>query len=492
MSEGSYERREMFVCPQCDKDCTNKQGLTSHLKKCGVSASPTCEYCHSIFKSKANLNKHLTTCKVYKDLLTEQKHQSTKTALETSYEQKIQELTILIETKKQEYDKKIQTLKEEHHRELQKTVKDLKQDTECQVRLRETDLISTTNELAKLKEDHLLVISEREILKKKVEEAEKEYRFLTHKVIDQSSQITTLSLGSTNITNNTISQVQNNVQLQMFDPSVIKGRIHPPEMMVSSVPQLVNHLFRLGAGNYFRVTDKSRHNTIWNKPGRGPIKDASCMELSNYIVDTLVDEIQTQQSYWEVELNRLLSSLDPDMYRVNETQEHIRFCRNLLGKEDELMKELQRTIVNRGKNKGDTSVDQIYEISYYNIINAIEFALLPHIEEWFSMSFYKMGRYLGQRIRDHYHTEGGSRENRFIVIKDDHDGNHLIYAEKLQELIHEALMPKLFHHETKDLLHHILVKCCTIKEDAVEQTLSYIESPSLDETEEIMRGIVSL
>jgi len=261
---------------------------------------------------------------------------------------------------------------------------------------------------------------------------------------------------------------------------------------VSSVPQLVNHLFRLGAGNYFRVTDKSRHNTIWNKPGRGPIKDASCMELSNYIVDTLVDEIQTQQAHWEVELNRLLSSPDPDMYRVNETQEHIRFCRNLLGKEDELMKELQRTIVNRGKNKGDTSVDQIYEISYYNIINSIAFSLLPHIEEWFEMSFYKMGRYLGQRIRDHYHTEGGSRENRFIVIKDDHDGNHLIYAEKLQELIHEALMPKMFHHETKDLLHHILIKCCTIKPDAIEQTLSYIESPTLDETEEIMRGIVSL
>jgi len=262
--------------------------------------------------------------------------------------------------------------------------------------------------------------------------------------------------------------------------------------MVSSVPQLVNHLFRLGAGNYFRVTDKSRHNTIWNKPGRGPIKDASSMELSNYIVDTLVDEIQTQQAHWEVELERLLSSTDPDMYRVNETQEHLRFCRNLLDREDELMKELQRTIVNRGKNKGDTSVDQIYEITYYKIINAIAFALLPHVDEWFQMSFYKMGRYLGQKIREHYHTEGGSRENLYIVIRDDHDGVHLIYSEKLQELIHEALMPKLFHYETKELIQYILTKCCTIKLDAVEQTLNYIETPTLDETEEIMRGIVSL
>ena len=481
-----------FECPRCGKDCTNKSGLASHRKRCEAEMNLNCDYCQLTFSSKPNLVRHMTTCKKYRDFLTEEEHKKVKTQLEKTYEEKIKELNDLLCKRQKDHELILSSLVDEHQRELQKTIKELKQDTECQVKLRETDLISVTNELAKLKENDLIITSERELLKRKVEEGEKEIRYLTHKVIDQSSQIATLSLGSTNITNNTISQVQNNVQLQMFDPSVIKGRIHPPEMMVSSVPQLVNHLFRLGAGNYFRVTDKSRHNTIWNKPGRGPIKDASCMELSNYIVDTLVDEIQTQQSYWEVELNRLLSSPDPDMYRVNETQEHIRFCRNLLGKEDELMKELQRTIVNRGKNKGDTSVDQIYEISYYNIINAIEFALLPHIEEWFSMSFYKMGRYLGQRIRDHYHTEGGSRENRFIVIKDDHDGNHLIYAEKLQELIHEALMPKLFHHETKDLLHHILVKCCTIKEDAVEQTLSYIESPSLDETEEIMRGIVSL
>jgi hypothetical protein len=492
-----------FVCPRCDKDCTNKQGLISHLKKCGISVSLTCEHCHSIFKSKANLTKHFTTCKVYKNLLTEQIQQSTETALKSSYELRIEELKKIIETQQKDHDSSISSLrnkynetihilKQEHINEIQNTIKELKQDRECQVKLRETDLISVTNELNKIKEDHVDIINERDSLKRKVEDNEREIRYLSHKALDLTSQLAMSSLGSTNITNTNISQVQNNVQLQMFDPSVIKGRIHPPDMMISNVPQLVNHLFRLGAGNYFRVTDKSRYNTIWNKPGRGQIKDASCTELSNYIVDTLVDEIQTQQAHWEVELSRLMTSPDPDMYRVNETQQNIRFCRNLLDREDELMKELQRTIAQRGKNKGDTSIDQVYEISYYKIINAISFALLPHIDVWFEMSFYKLGRYLGSLIKDYYHVEGGSRENRFIIIQDDHDGTHLIYAEKLQELIHEALMPKIFHHETKDILQYILTKCCTIKLDVVEQTLNYIESPTIGETEEIMRGIVSL
>ena len=254
-----------FECPRCGKDCTNKSGLASHRKRCEAEMNLNCDYCQLTFSSKPNLVRHMTTCKKYRDFLTEEEHKKVKTQLEKTYEEKIKELNDLLCKRQKDHELILSSLADEHQRELQKTIKELKQDTECQVKLRETDLISATNELAKLKENDLIITSERELLKRKVEEGEKEIRYLTHKVIDQSSQIATLSLGSTNITNNTISQVQNNVQLQMFDPSVIKGRIHPPEMMVSSVPQLVNHLFRLGAGNYFRVTDKSRHNTIWNK-----------------------------------------------------------------------------------------------------------------------------------------------------------------------------------------------------------------------------------
>ncbi len=483
----------MFECPRCGKDCTNKSGLASHRKRCEAEVDLNCNYCNMTFSTKPNLVRHLTTCKKYKDYLLEEEHKKVKSKLENVYEEKVKELTDVISKLKKDHESELSVLLSEHKSKISTLKQEHIQDRDSQLKLRDADLTKANVDFDKLKQEHTLVIAERDFLKRKIEDNEREIRYLTHKAIDIKTYNTSPS-ATTNITNTNVSQVQNNLQLQlqMFDPSIIKGRIHPPDMMVSSVPQLVNHLFRLGAGNYFRVTDKSRYNTIWNKPGRGPIKDANSMELSNYIVDTLVDEIQTQQAHWEVELERLLSSPDPDMYRVNETQEHLRFCRNLLDREDELMKELQRTIVNRGKNKGDTSVDQVYEITYYKIINAIAFALLPHVDEWFQMSFYKMGRYLGQKIHEHYHTEGGSRENMYIVIRDDHEGVHLIYSEKLQELIHEALMPKLFHYETKDIIQYILTKCCTIKLDTVEQTLNYIETPTLDETEEIMRGIVSL
>jgi len=172
-----------------------------------------------IFKSKANLTKHLTTCKVYKDLLTEQKHQHTKTALETSYEQKIQELNNQLESQKQEHETivssitakcqiSIDRLNQEHHQELQKTIQELKQDTLCQVKLRETDLASAINELSRLKDIHTSIISERDILKRKVEDNEKEIRYLTHKAIDITSYNANSSAGTTNITNTNVSQVQ--------------------------------------------------------------------------------------------------------------------------------------------------------------------------------------------------------------------------------------------------------------------------------------------
>jgi hypothetical protein len=68
----------LFICEYCEKDCTNSQGLVSHLKKCQSEGDDLhCRYCNTLLASRANLTKHMLTCKEHKEQLI----QSEKNAL---------------------------------------------------------------------------------------------------------------------------------------------------------------------------------------------------------------------------------------------------------------------------------------------------------------------------------------------------------------------------------------------------------------------------
>jgi hypothetical protein len=113
------------------------------------------------------------------------------------------------------------------------------------------------------------------------------------------------------------------------------------------------------------------------------------------------------------------------------------------------------------------------------------------IYEWNEMTFFDLGRYLGKKIKEHYHLEGASRENLYIVVHTDGGGRKQVFSKKLMFYITEAIAMAIESDLTEEMLTEILLFKAVNKE-RVEMMINYIKNPSLDETVEIMKGIVSL
>ena len=113
------------------------------------------------------------------------------------------------------------------------------------------ELKSENKDLLKIKEEYL----------NNLKINQNRYADLCYKISDTSSVYTT------NTTNNTLNQTV--FQLQTLDANVFQGKIEPPDIMVNNVNDLVKHLFSFGFSNYYRISDVSRGNAIWYKPGAG-------------------------------------------------------------------------------------------------------------------------------------------------------------------------------------------------------------------------------
>jgi hypothetical protein len=247
----------------------------------------------------------------------------------------------------------------------------------------------------------------------------------------------------------------------------------------------------LGVRNSYRVNDKSRGTLSWNKPGEGEIRDPNGEQLLCHIIDSLDTDLTKEKCYYEEELKKLYKADERDQYLINEAHDFVSFCTSLLRKDPNILKEIKKELIKQGRDKNDPQVDEIREVSYNKFINSIGVALFPKIYEWNEMTFFELGRHLGKKAKDYYHLEGASRKELYIVVHTDNNNNKQIFSDKLTEYISEAIERFIENQTLDQILTEALLHKPNQKERA-EAMAKYILEPTLQETEEIMRGMVSL
>ena len=450
-------------CSRCGKICKDKRGLTLHLKSCEGLKVLTCSHCNCTFASQYTLSVHLFRCNENK------KH--------------IKDHEQLLHDENQSLKERLRQIESRHQKELDDLKKDLRLDLERQLKLRDNDISSLMN-------DHKDLEKTYEVIKGKYEMLEKENTSLK---VDKQTLIELNSRLSLKDTTTIINQNNNDnrVQLQSLDPSMIQGRIHPPDYVIGSVPDLVNMLRSLGVRNCFRVNDRSRKTLSWNKPGEGEVRDPNGDQMLTHIIDVLTPDITQEKCYYEEELKKQYQLDEPDMYLVNTYKTFVNFCSGLLKRDSTLLHDIRRELIKQGKAKNDTEVDPIREVTYNKFITSIAVSLFPGVEVWADKSFYELGRFLATKINNYYHTEGASRQMQYIIVHSDSNFNHYVNAEKLMSLMTEALDSIILTEVLEQTIENLLIANKGLCYDRVTKMISYLKTPTLEDTQEIMRGIVS-
>jgi hypothetical protein len=505
---------DLFICDKCGKECKDKRGLTVHSNKCTANRHFICEFCNLELSTSYNLSVHITRCKTLKtqkELMTKEEILSLQSDLQTSKNEIVRLLRIQQETKdtvsnyetkikdiQYDYENKLKIYQSNQQSELkdkesihQKELSDLKtalqNDFSQQLKIRDNDLSSYHKDIGDLTEK----LRDKEQQLDDLKEVNKTLLVDNRTLINTMS---TLSLKDTT-TNNTIinqpSYHDNRIQLQCFDPSMIQGRINPPNYVIGNVDDLVGMLRSQGVRNCFRVNDKSRGTISWNKPGEGEIRDPNAEQFLTHVIDSLNSDLIKEKSYYEEELKALCSADDLDMYQIDESRGFVNFCSELLKKKPETLKKIKRELIKQGKSKNDPEVDQVHDVTYTKFVTSIILALFPNILDWIDKSFYEIGRLLASKTKDYYHTEGASRHKLYIVIHSDNNTNKRTESKHLISYLSEAMNCVFDSELVERSFENILITHKGLNAERVQDVLNYIKNPSIEVTKEIMRGLIA-
>ena len=465
----------MSSCDRCGKECKDKRGLTLHIKKCDGKKPNQCEFCNEEFANQYSLAVHLTRCKIIKA--------QNKEKEVIAREETIKRLSSKEEETRQ-LNERLKEMELKYQKDLEDIKKSLRIDYDQQLKLRDTDLTSIMNDYKDMEKNL-------KVMETKVEMLEAEKKFL---LVDKQTLTELNSKLSLKDTNTTIINQHNNdnrVQLQCLESSMLQGRINPPDYVIGNVDDLVRMLRSLGVRNCFRVNDKARGTISWNKPGEGEIRDPNAEQFLTHVIDSLNNDLIREKSYYEEELKALCSADDLDMYQIDESRGFVNFCSELLKKKPETLKKIKKELIKQGKTKNDPEVDQVYQVTYTKFVSSIIMALFTSMLAWSEKSFYEIGRFLGSKIKDYYHTEGASREKMYIVIHSDNNGNKRVDPKKLMSYVSEAFNLVIDSEIVERLISELILYKSSNPENT-EAIVKYIQTPTLPETKEIMRGIVSL
>lgn len=454
---------EEHLCDKCGRLCKDKRGLSIHMRVCQGTKDFICNFCNTNFSSIYSLSIHSTRC-------TEVKKQK-------------QDQDKVIKSEVQQLQDKLKELELKHQQEIKDLNQKIRSDYEQQLKMREEDIKKYYNEFQDLS-------TSVKLKDQKIEDLNEQVKELKVDKLGLQDLNAKLSLKDTSTT--IINQNDNRVQLQSLEPSMIQGRINPPDYVIKDVQGLFNMLRSLGVRNSYRVNDKSRGTLTWNKPEEGDVKDPTGEQLMNHIIDILNDDLVKERSYYEEELKYQCEQEDPDMYLMGEAKTFITFCNQLIRKDPNILKKFKTELIKQGKSKKDTQEDQISETTYIKFTTAITLALFSNIYDWIEMSFYDIGRHIGSKIRDHYHLEGASREALYIVIHSDNNYNKQVRVKKLVPFISESVSPYFEDELIESLLSSLLLNNKYLNRENVEKNLQYLKNPTLEDTEEIMKGIVSV
>jgi hypothetical protein len=491
-----------FVCDKCGKECKDKRGLTVHSHRCNIDRHFICKFCNQEFATAYSLSMHVTRCKTLKtqkELMTKEELNTLQNDLQVFKDENSNLLRLQQEAKNESfelqsklkdseslYKNNLKELQKKHQKELADLKTALRLDLEQQLKIRDNDIS--------------YYYKENEELTGKLKDKERQLEELkeVHKtlLVDNRTLINTMSTLSLKDTNTTIinqpSFNDNRIQLQSFDPSMIQGRIQPPEYVIGSVDDLVQMLRSQGVRNCFRVNDKSRGTISWNKPGEGEIRDPNADQFLTHVIDSLNSDLIKEKSYYEEELKTLCSADDLDLYQIDESRGFVNFCSELLKKKPETLKKIKRELIKQGRAKNDPEVDQVHEVTYTKFVTSIIMALFPNMSEWVDKSFYEIGRLLGTKTKDYYHKEGASSSKLYIVIRSDINTNKRTNPKELITYISEAINSVIDSELSERTFEDAFITRKDLNTERVKEVLKYIKTPSLDCAKEIMKGILSL
>jgi hypothetical protein len=449
-------------CSRCGKICKDKRGLTLHLKSCEGIKVLTCSYCNCTFVNQYTLSVHLFRCNQSKKHIKDQEQ--------------------LLHEENHSLKERLSQIESRHQTELSDLKNALRIDLERQLKIRDNDVSSLINEYKDLEKNF-------EVLKGKYEMLEEEKKSL----IVEKQTLTELNARlSLKDTTTIINQNDNRIQMNCLEPSMIQGRIHPPDYVIGSVNDLMNMLRSLGVRNSYRVNDRARGTLSWNKPGEGEVRDPKGDQMLTHIIDVLTPDITLEKCYYEEELKKQYQLDDPDVYLMNTYKTFVDFCSGLLKRDSGLLQDIRRELVKQGKAKNDTEVDPIREVTYNKFITSIAVSLFPVMNVWVDKTFYELGRFLATKINNYYHIEGASRQMHYIIVHSDSNHNHYVNAEKLTSLMTEAFETIILTDVIEQTIENLLTTYKGVYSDRVVKMINYLKTPTLDDTKEIMRGIVSL
>jgi hypothetical protein len=435
------ERKE---CSKCGRECKDKRGLAIHEAKCKIVSQPPkkfeCQYCHNEFATNQSLHVHLEKCRSYSDFV--------KTS---SFEEEKRKLLVQIDELKTK-------MQEENNRSLQLFIEENKK---------------IVSECESLK-------NEREILISKCTTLEKNHNKMLEEVLFHSRENLNLAKtiaekpSSTSIFQN-ILQNNNSLNLPIFDPSVIQGKINPPEVIVGNAYQLVNHILRLGFGNFVRSTDRSRKILTWVDRDNKMVKDNNGTKIARQVIEALKDELGYQLKFFE----------------EKNMKDEAGFCRNLLNYNEEGLKEIQKLIIEKAKDKTDTSFDTPKNLTYVYFVQDLEDIFFPDITLWVNLTMYEFGKYIAIRLKDSIIIEGASYnvKNKYVVLKDDQNVSHMIEADRLSNIIQGVIL-EFIPHKNLPCITMFLRKDIKYNETNVTEFIKFLTEIEDTHSNQIMNGIL--
>lgn len=477
----------ILQCDKCGKECKDKKGLAIHQHKCNKTVSPAefiCLYCNTKLSTKQNLQRHYDSCKLYVHIeeakLKEQNLNNKIKNLESQIEHlssKNNELKENIRISNIHSSNRYDSLLKEKDNLEQKLIQSEKKSSE-EIKKREEKITS---------------------LEKEVRSCWNKIDFWSKRYADKDSSQhnpTTIQV----VNKNNISNSNQFLFLQNFDPSLIQGYITPPDTIIRNASQLVDKVINLGLRNIYRVTDRSRKSLVWKDDQGNVVQDTNGSQIAEKLIDVLVSDITEQLVYYQNILKELEGQPSKNIYQIQDVSGIISFTKKLLSKEPLTMKEIEDVLVKKAKHKSDNSVDVPKKHVLNNFSRNLEQVLFPRITEWMFLSFRELGKYIGSNLKDIIKTEGASLEleDKYFVVKNDSDQNKRVLKEELY-IILKDILSSVFNVATIPCFLDSLkynTNYTTLSHN-LENIIEWIENDTdkdmndLSNTEEIIIGIVT-
>jgi hypothetical protein len=463
-------------CDGCKRMFKDSRGLSVHKSRCRINYDTTCTYCNIEVKSIYILENHLLTCQEYKLHKLKQDFEKEMEARVSTIQEDLD--------KKDKYYMGLLFEKDKSYREQIETTQRLH---ESQLKMREDERIDIYQKYKEKEEKEKERDKQVAELVSELKDIRKKNDVLSVKMIQfaekATDKVTTIYNGTT-----TIQQLQ----LQHFDASMFRDKIVPPTRMIYSVSQLVDHLYKFGFGNLYRCVDRSRNAVVWIDNDGTEVRDSNCSQIRERILVTLEGDIRRQLVY-QIEREAQLEQMEgtDHLDELIGVRANIVFCHQLLDRNTKLMKELQRELAKRAKNKNDISIDAPKIVGYTKFLSQLEDILFPEILEWMTLSFESFGTWLGVSMRDLVHVEGGSFnvDKPFILIRNDEEVNKMIDPIEFHGFVQTAYQ-KMINELSLPIVEYLLVKIPDIDVKKLYTMIGWIEDPKKEDSQKVLRSMI--